>query len=272
MKALCLAIAALLTLSMTACARQEAPATSAATAPTSAAPTSAANDTFQSVLSNPNRFASDAAEDAWRKSPEVLAFLNVKPGQHVLDYLAGGGYYTELLSGVVGSNGRVYAYNNPEYAKYSGDVPGRRYANSRLPNVTELSGAPEALTLDPASLDAVLFVQTYHDLHWRAKDGSWTPTDPAQALARMVSALKPGGVAVVIDHVAVTGSDPAVSVDATHRIDPALVKREFEAAGLVLDAESPVFQNASDDHSRPVFDESIRHKTDQFMYRFRKPS
>jgi predicted methyltransferase len=271
MKALHLATATLLTLSIAACARQEAPAPAPA-APASPAPTQSADGAFQAVLSNPNRFASDAAEDVWRKSPEVLAFLDVQPGQHVLDYLAGGGYYTELLSGVVGPNGRVYAYNNPEYVKYSGDVPGRRYANNRLPNVAVLSGAPEALTLDPASLDAVLFVQTYHDLHWRAKDGSWTPTDPAQSLARVVSALKPGGVAVVVDHVAATGADPADSVDATHRIDPAVVKREFEAAGLVLDAESPVFENATDDHTRPVFDEPIRHKTDQFMYRFRKPS
>ncbi|HEY6642091.1 hypothetical protein [Povalibacter sp.] len=272
MNALPFATAILLTFFIVACSRQEPPAAPAQPpqpATTAAAPVVA--DSFQTLLANPDRFASDAQEDVWRKSPQVLAFMNLQPGQHVLDYLAGGGYYTELLSGVVGPSGRVYAYNNPEYAKYAGDTPAQRYAGNRLANVTQLSGVPEALAIDPASLDAVLFVQSYHDLHWRAKDGSWTPTDPAKSLARVVAALKPGGIAVVVDHVAAAGSDPAVTVDATHRIDPAAVKRDFEAAGLVFDAESPVFSNPADDHTKAVFDESIRHKTDQFMYRFRKP-
>ncbi|HMN44299.1 MAG TPA: hypothetical protein PKE27_06995 [Povalibacter sp.] len=266
-------IAALLTVWIAACGRQEPAATPPAEAPATSAASAAASGTdIRALLTKPGRFASDAAEDAWRRSPEVLAFLQVQPGMHVLDYLAGGGYYSELLSGVVGPEGRVYAYNNPEYAKYSGDVPAKRYADQRLSNVTQLDGAPEALTLDPASLDAALFVQSYHDLYWHPKDGSWTPTDPAQSLARVVAALRPGAVVVVMDHVATAGSDPAASVDALHRIDPAVVKRDFEAAGLVFDAENPLFQNPADDHTKAVFDESIRHRTDQFMYRFRKPS
>ena len=76
--------------------------------------------------------------------------------------------------------------------------------------------------------------------------------------------------AIHID-VAAAGSDPAVSVDAMHRIDPAVVKREFEAAGLRFEAESPMLQNPADDHTKPVFDESVSHKTDQFVYKFRKP-
>lgn len=259
----------LVLLGCAACSRQEAPV-AAEPAPLPAASTEAPAPDFNALLAVPDRFAGDSAEDAWRRSPEVLAFLEVEPGEHVLDYLAGGGYYSELLSRAVGHNGRVYAYNNGPYAKYSGDTPAKRYADNRLPNVTALESAPEVLAIEPASLDAVLFVQSYHDLHWKSKD--WTPaTDPAQSLARVVSALKPGGVVVVVDHVAKEGSDPAVSVDALHRIDPALVKREFEAAGLVFDAESPAFRNPGDDHSKVVFDESIRHKSDQFMYRFRKP-
>ncbi len=259
MKSRSLAVA-LLILCIAACGRQEPP------------PAAVDTNAPSSQLASPTRFAGDAAEDAWRKSPEVLAFLEVQPGMQVLDYLAGGGYYTELLAGLVGPTGHVYAYNNPEYAKYAGDTPARRYADHRLSNVTQIDGPPESLTLDPASLDAVLFVQSYHDLHWHAKDGSWMPTDPAQSLARVVAALKPGGAVVVVDHAATAGSDPATSVDALHRIDPAVVRRDFEAAGLIFEAESPAFRNAADDLAKPVFDESIRHQTDQFMYRFRKPS
>jgi len=226
---------------------------------------------IDAATANPNRLASDRDQDAWRKAGDVLRFLELRPGMHVIDYMAGGGYYSELISYVVGPQGGVIAYNNDPYLKYAGEQPAQRYGDNRLPNVVQLTAAPEDVALDPESLDAALFVQSYHDLHWRSKDGSWPATDPAQALAKLVPALKRGAVVVVVDHAAAAGSDPDVSVDGLHRIDPALVRREFEAAGLVFDAESPVFQNTADDHTKPVFDESIRHKTDQFMYRFRKP-
>jgi predicted methyltransferase len=241
---------------------------SAAATQTPAAKTTAP---IQSALAAPDRFAGDADEDAWRKSPQILALLEVRPGVRVLDYFAGGGYYTELLSRLVGPQGRVYAYNNEPYAKYAGDKPKQRYANGRLPNVVEVGGPPEQLSIDPASLDAVLFAHSYHDLHWRAKDGSWPLTDPAKSLAQVVKALKSGAVVLVVDHVAAKGADPAVSVDAMHRIDPAVVKKEFTNAGLVFDSEAKFLQNPADDHSKVVFDPSIRHKTDQFVYRFRKP-
>ena len=95
------------------------------------------------------------------------------------------------------------------------------------------------MPLDPASLDAALFVQSYHDLYWRPKKG-WPATDPAKALAQLVPALKPGGVVVVIDHVANAG-DPTETVNAMHRVDPAVLKRDFEAAGLTFDSDSPLF-------------------------------
>lgn len=239
--------------------------------PAIAAPAAApAADTavIQAALSNPNRLASDTEEDAWRKASDVLSFLNVRPGMHVIDYLSGGGYYSELLSSIVGPTGQVIAYNNPAYAKFAGDKVAQRYADNRLPNVTQLTTPPEQLDLPPNSLDAALFVQSYHDLHWVSKD--WTPTDPAQSLAKLVPALKSGAVVVVVDHVANAG-DPAKTVADLHRIDPAVVRREFEAAGLVFDAESPMFSNPADDHSKAVFDPSIRHKTDQFVFRFKKP-
>jgi predicted methyltransferase len=222
-------------------------------------------------IDNIERLPGDMDEDSWRKPSEVLTFLQVRPGMKVLDYLAAGGYYTELLSRVVGPNGQVIAYNNPEYLKFSGEKPKQRYGNDRLPNVVQLTTPPEEAPFEPNSLDAALFVMSYHDLHWKSKDGSWPNTNPAQSLAKLVPALKPGAIVVVLDHAAAAGADPAVSVDALHRIDPAIIKREFEAAGLSLDAESKAFASAEDDHTKPVFDPAVRHKTDQVMYRFKKP-
>ena len=253
---------------------EQAPAEQTAPAATSAAPGAelSAEDkaAIFASIDNIERLPGDMDEDSWRKPSEVLIFLQVRPGMKVVDYLAAGGYYSELLSRVVGPNGQVIAYNNPEYLKFSGEKPKQRYGNDRLPNVVQLTTPPEEAPFEPNTLDAALFVMSYHDLHWKAKDGSWPNTDPAQALAKLVPALKPGATVVVLDHVAVAGADPAVSVDALHRIDPAIIKRDFEAAGLTFDTESKAFASAEDDHTKPVFDPAVRHKTDQVMYRFRK--
>jgi predicted methyltransferase len=210
----------------------------------------------------------DRNQDSWRKPADVLAFMELRPGMKVLDYLAAGGYYTELISRAVGPDGQVIAYNNEPYAKYAGKEPAARYGDNRLANVKQVTTTPEAVPLDPESIDAVLFMQTYHDLYWRNKD--WPATDPAKSLAHLARALKPGAVVVVVDHVAAQGSDPTQTVDKLHRIDPEIIKRDFAAAGLKFEAESEVFRAPADEHTKEVFDEAIRHKTDQVMYKFRK--
>jgi predicted methyltransferase len=236
-----------------------------------AAPAASADPVaIDASIANADRPAADKEQDSWRQPAEVLKFMELRPGLQTLDYFAAAGYYTELMSRIVGADGKVIAYNNPEYRKFSEDGPTKRYGNNRLPNVVEVTTPVEAAQFDPASLDAVLFMQTYHDLYWRPTDGSWPKTDAAKALGQLVPALKPGAVVVVVDHVANAGSEPTESVTAMHRIDPAILKRDFEAAGLKFDGESPVFANPADDHKKEVFDKSIRHKTDQVMYKFRK--
>jgi predicted methyltransferase len=259
-----------LAITLAGCGKHESTVAPKSSVASSAVP-SADADVIEAAIHSPERLPGDADEDSWRHPQEVLAFLRVHRGERVLDYLAGGGYFTELLARAVGPDGQVIAYNNPAYLKYAADKPAQRYGNQRLANVAQLTTPPEELPLQANTIDAVLFFLAYHDLHWIAKKGEWTPTDPAKSLAQLVPALKPGATVVVVDHVAPEGSDPAQTVDAMHRIDPAIVRREFEAAGLVFDGESNVFRNPADDHTKPVFDESIRHHTDVFMFRFRKP-
>jgi predicted methyltransferase len=263
---------AALVIALAACghSKQEAaspPVNEASSPPAAHADTAA----IQAVLSKPDRFAGDAEQDAWRKPVAVIEFLNVQPGAKVIDYFAAAGYYTELLAPLVGPQGKVIAYNNAPYLKYAADTPAKRYAGERLPNVTQLTAPPEQVALDPNSIDAVLFVDAYHDLYWRPKDDSWQPVDPKAALAQLVPAIKPGGTVVVVDHVAAAGGDTIRVVDSLHRIDPEIVKRDFTAAGLSFEDESPALRNPQDDHTKPVFDPAIRHQTDQFVYRFKKP-
>jgi len=223
------------------------------------------------AIASPDRPATDREQDERRKATDVLEFIGVAPGMHVLDAFSAGGYYTELLSRVVGPGGEVIAYNNPPYARFAEKGIAARYAGDRLPNVRQVTSTIEALELAPASLDAAIFVMSYHDLYWRPADGSWPPTDPALLLAKLRVALKPGGVIVVQDHVAKPGVDTAAVVDKLHRIDPAVVKADFAKAGFALDGESDVLAHPDDAHTMLVFDEAIRGKTDQFLFRFRKP-
>jgi predicted methyltransferase len=83
--------------------------------------------------------------------------------------------------------------------------------------------------------------------------------------------IRPGGYYIVEDHAAAAGADPAVTRRELHRIDPAVVRKEAEAAGFVFDGESKVLANPADDHTLKVFDPALRGHTDQFVLRFRKP-
>jgi predicted methyltransferase len=95
------------------------------------------------------------------------------------------------------------------------------------------------------------------------------PADVPAFNKAVYDALKPGGVFVVLDH-----SAPGTGLSATetlHRIDPAQVKKEVEAAGFRFDGSSDILANPADDHTKIVFNPAIRGKTDQFLFRFKKP-
>jgi predicted methyltransferase len=223
------------------------------------------------AIASPDRLTADREEDSWRKPQVVLEFLGARPGMTVIDVLAGGGYYTELLARTVGPTGHVIAYNNPPYAQFGADGLKKHFAQKRLKNAEQLNEAIEGLTLKPASLDGALFVMSYHDLYWRPTDGSWPPTDPHLLLEKLFTALKSGGVVVVEDHIGARGVDPTKSVNEMHRIDPEVLKGDFDRAGFRFDAGSEALRNIEDDHTKPVFDPTIRHRTDQVLMRFRKP-
>jgi predicted methyltransferase len=231
--------------------------------------TSAALD---AAFASPDRPPGDVEQDARRRSREVLEFLGVQPGMRVIDVFAAGGYNTELLARTVGVKGQVLAYNNPAYYRFAEDAVAKRYADGRLGNVRQETAEVDELQLAPAAFDAALIVMAYHDAYWRPSDGGFDRTDPHLLLQKLHSALKPGGVIVVQDHVANAGGDPAQVAGALHRIDPALVRRDFERAGFEFDGQSAVLAQPADDHTRPVFDEAVRGRTDQFVYRFVKPA
>jgi predicted methyltransferase len=220
---------------------------------------------IEKALADPSRPAADTARDAARHPGEVLALAEVKPGDTVIDYIMGGGYFTRILSAAVGPKGGVYAYQPAEFIKFKAQYgEDQKTVAAALSNVKPLNGPMTALDL-PDGADVAITVQNYHDQHLKP-----FPVDTAaKANAEIFKSLKPGGVFLVIDHAALSGATTAP--DALHRIDIAQVKSEVEAAGFKLEAESPLLASAADPHTASVFDPSIRGKTDQFILKFRKP-
>jgi len=215
--------------------------------------------------------AADLARNATSKPAEVLAFFGVAPGMTVLDMNAATGWYTEILSRVVGPKGHVIAHNHPGARALPAADFGARYDGNRLPNVEQIFLPHNDVRLPPNSVDVVLMSMVYHDTYWQREGVDWGPIDRAELLASLRDALKRGGVAGVVDHCAAVGSDPFESVMAVHRIDPAVVRRDFAAAGFELDGESSVLRNPGDDYSLSIFDAAVVGRTDRFVMRFRKP-
>ena len=190
----------------------------------------------------------------------------------VLDLNAATGWYTEILARVVGPTGRVIAHNHPgARTTLSAEAFEARYGGNRLANVEQIFVRHDDLRLPPGSVDAVLMSLVYHDTYWQRADVDWGPIDRQALLECLFAALKPGGIVGVIDHFAAVDSDPFESVQALHRIDPAVVRRDFVAAGFEPDGASDVLRNTGDDYSRSVFDAAVVGRTDRFVLRFRKP-
>ena len=66
---------------------------------------------IESAVNGDKRPVADLMKDNNRKPKEILSFFNVTPETVVLDVLAGSGYYSELLSAVVGPKGKVIIHN-----------------------------------------------------------------------------------------------------------------------------------------------------------------
>jgi len=227
-------------------------------------------DLIAAALADPSRPATDTIRDANRKPGQTLAFAGVKAGDKVADYGAGSGYFTRLFSNIVGGGGHVYSsvpsglLQYPNIVKGIAEVQAFAYTHA---NVSVTYAAPLDAARYPEPLDLFWIAQNYHDL----KDSFMGPVDMAAFNHAVFVALKPGGVYIVLDHVAAKGS-PADVTDTLHRIEPSVVRREVEAAGFKLEAESPLLANPSDPHTAGVFDSSIRGRTDQFIMKFRKPN
>ena len=224
------------------------------------------DNVIQAAMDNPARMASNRERDELRKPDEVIKFMGVKPGDTVLDMVSNGGFYAEILAGVVGEDGRVLAQMFPN-AGMDPDNEYRKYIRNsdHMSNVVPVFASFNSLDLGENTLDSVFLIQNFHDFYFDRFD-----TDVDRILAMYRKALKPGGIMAVIDHQAVVGA-PSTTGTTVHRIDEAIAKSVLQDAGFELVGELDVLKNDTDDPSKSVFDPSVRGKTSRFILKFRNP-
>lgn len=217
------------------------------------------------AVADKSRPEADTKRDADRKPAEMLEFAGVKPGDTVADFIPGGGYFTRIFAKTVGPKGKVYAISPPTGPN---GQPAPVLAIAADPQYGNITVVPiEAGTFAaPQPVDVFWTSQNYHDLYLTQFN-----LDVPAVTKKIYDSVKPGGVFIVLDHVAAPGADVVKTANTLHRIDPASVRKTVEAAGFKFEGESKALANPADDHTKVVFDPSLRGHTDQFIYKFRKP-
>jgi predicted methyltransferase len=227
-----------------------------------------AEDVYDAAVKNPARSAKDVERDKLDRPAEMLRLAGIKPGMRVADILAGGGYYSELASYVVGPKGHVLMLNN---AAFDGWGPGwdKRIAGNRLPNVEHRTVDLNKMGLGRETLDAVLLIKIYHDLYWVDPKGEWPKVNPAAVLDQIAQAVKPGGVVLLVDHSSKPGRGSS-DASSLHRIDEAFARKNFESRGFELKAQSDLLRRPDDKRDQLSYDGPAVGKTDRFVMVFSK--
>jgi predicted methyltransferase len=228
-----------------------------------AQPSFASPESIATAVNDASRPKADRDADAHRKPAETLAFSGVKPGDKVGELFPGGGYYTRMLSDVVGPKGAVYALETTRWA--SSVAATKKVLDEKGRGNVHLTATPFGAFDIPEKIDLFWITQNYHDLHI----AEYGTVDMAAFNKHVFDSLKPGGTYFIVDHQANAGTTEA-QIAKLHRIEKAQVIREVEAAGFEYVGENNALANTTDDHTLTIFDKPVQGHTDQYMLKFRK--
>ena len=222
------------------------------------------------AIAAPGRTPDNVKLDEGRKPAEVLNFFGLKKGMRVIDMFGANLYWAEIMAPVVGPRGHVTIW---QPSQFMNDDRRKNFAAfaKRQKNVSLISSPFEAPNLPANSFDVMIMNLDYHDVYFESAERKIVRMDPDQWLRTIYGAMKPGAVVGIIDHVALPNGDTRGTVAKLHRIDPEIIKADFQRAGFELTGVRNFLRNPADDHSLIVFDPKVRGKTDRVVYRFRKP-
>src|SRR4051812_46101451 len=185
----------------------------ALTPPLTAAAAAPKLDTvIAAAVADPGRPAESKASDDLRKPSETLAFSGVRPGMTVGEFYPGGGYFTMMLSDVVGPSGHIYGIENVGW-KGAVKADEELLAKKRWNNVS-IDIRPFGTVRFPKPLDIAWVTQNYHDL----KIAEYGKVDTVAFDRAVYRALKPGGTYFILDHQGRAGMSEA-DIAKLHRID-----------------------------------------------------
>jgi predicted methyltransferase len=223
---------------------------------------------YQLAVESPTRPAKDKSADARRQPAKILKFFDIQRDQKVLDLFSGGGYYTELASNIVGAKGHVDAHNNNAYISYIGEEKLlKRYKADRLANVNQLHQEANNLSLCTNCYDRVLMVLTFHDLFYVDEAQGWQQIDAPALMEKIRLSLKAGGLVGIVDHNAKEEAN-IDSAQTLHRISEKSIKQYMQKWGFKLVGESDVLNNPEDELTLPMWDKTIKGKTDRAVMLF----
>jgi predicted methyltransferase len=226
-------------------------------------------DLYSDAVAHEGRPAADITRDVTDHPAEVLRLAGIRRGMTVGDFLAGDGYYSQLLSYIVGPRGHVYLINNAAYDKWTDNQWQGRLSGGRLPNVEHRVVELPYLGLPAHSLDAMVLIKVYHDLYWQPQQGPWPKLDPGAVLGEIARVLRSGGTLLLIDHSAKAGSG-STAAGTLHRIDEAYARSDFEKHGFKLVAKSEVLRRSDDPRDMITYKGEMLGKTDRFVMVFRR--
>jgi predicted methyltransferase len=233
-------------------------------------PTMATATPVDTAVAAPGRTADNVKLDEGRKPAEVLNFFGLKKGMRVIDMFGVNQYWAEIMAPVVGPRGKVTVWQPTQFLNDERRTKFAAFAK-RHKNVSLISSPFEAPALGTNAYDFMIMNLDYHDVYWEDAERKIVRMDPDAWLKTLYAAMKPGAIVGIIDHVALPNADTRATVMKLHRIDPEVLKADFQRAGFELIGVRNFLRNPADDHSLLVFDPAIRGKTDRVVYRFRKP-
>ncbi|MBS0492203.1 MULTISPECIES: class I SAM-dependent methyltransferase [unclassified Phenylobacterium] len=213
-------------------------------------PTKAArNMTLQDAVAGDWRPAADKARDAWRHPVETLEFWGLKPGQTVVEFWPGAGWYTDILAPYLAANkGKLIAADleptDPASTEIVEAYRARLKAKPKIYGEVEITafGPTSGPVAPAASADLVLFLRNLHN---------WMAAGIAEKAFRdAFAALKPGGVLGIEEHRAPPGGVQDV-LAANGYVQEAYAVRLAQEAGFVLDKTSEINANPADDRDHP---------------------
>ncbi len=166
--------------------------------------------------------------EVFDKRHEIVEACGVRPGMVVADVGAGTGLFTRLFAKAVGPKGRVYAV---DISKKFVDYVVRTAREQGLKNVVGIVNTPTSTLLPEKAVDLVFICDTYHHFE-----------HPAETLASIYKALKPGGQLVLIDFERKKNAK-GNWVKKHVRAGKETFKKEIEQAGFEFVEEVPILKS-----------------------------